>query len=78
MHCTALNGSDARAYLVALVVALAFLFLEGAAAAAVVAETSGTSVQWRQQVHSLLRRLNKPHLASFEVHIYVDTIAWLL
>ncbi|XP_066342252.1 protein neprosin-like [Miscanthus floridulus] len=54
-----------RAYLVALVVALAFLFLEDAAAA-VVAETSGTSVQRRQQVHSLLRRLNKPHLASFE------------
>jgi hypothetical protein len=63
-----------RAYLVAFVVALAFLFLEGAAAA----ETSGRSVQQRQEVHSLLRRLNKPHLASFEVQIYVDTIAWFL
>jgi hypothetical protein len=62
-----------RAYLVAFVVALAFL-LEGAAAA----ETSGRSVQQRQEVHSLLRRLNKPHLASFEVQIYVDTIAWFL
>jgi hypothetical protein len=56
--------------LVALVVALAFLHLEGPAAAAP-APAPATAEQRRREVRSLLRRLNKPPLATIQVHIVV-------
>ena len=58
-----------RTCLVALVVALGFLFLERPATAA--AETTAEmSAERRQEVQSLLRRLNKTPLATIEVEIY--------
>ncbi|CAN6373616.1 unnamed protein product [Urochloa humidicola] len=48
-----------RACLIVLVMALAFLFFEGAV-------TGDTDGQRRRQVQSLLRRLNKPSLASIQ------------
>ncbi|KAI4986778.1 hypothetical protein ZWY2020_019408 [Hordeum vulgare] len=53
-----------RACLVALVVALTFVFLEGLAAAAS-ANPEGKA-QRRREVRSLLRRLNKPPLATIQ------------
>jgi hypothetical protein len=54
-----------RVCLVALVVALAFLFLlDGGVHAA-----SSAAEQRRRQVRSLLRRLNKPAVATIEVCI---------
>ena len=50
--------------LVALVVALGFLFVRQCSAART---TAGVSVEQRQEVESLLRRLNKPPLATIEV-----------
>jgi hypothetical protein len=55
--------------LVALVVALAFLHLEGPAAAAPAPATA--EPRRRREVRSLLRRLNKPPLATIQVHIVV-------
>lgn len=49
--------------LVALVVALGFLFVRQGSAART---TAGVSVEQRQEVESLLRRLNKPPLATIE------------
>ncbi|CAM0878670.1 unnamed protein product [Alopecurus aequalis] len=57
-------AATSRAILVALLVALAFLFSERAGAAT--AETAWRSAQRRRQVRSLLKRLNKPPLASIE------------
>ncbi|XP_048572964.1 uncharacterized protein LOC125553211 [Triticum urartu] len=53
-----------RACLVVLVVALTFLCLDGRAAAA--PATAGSLAQRRQEVQSLLRRLNKPALATIQ------------
>ncbi|VAI40434.1 unnamed protein product [Triticum turgidum subsp. durum] len=55
----------ARACLVALVVALTFLFLEGRPTAAR-KMSAGNLVQRRREVRSLLRRLNKPPVASIQ------------
>ncbi|XP_048573942.1 uncharacterized protein LOC125554424 [Triticum urartu] len=54
-----------RACLVALVVALTFLFMEGRATAAR-KMSAGNLVQRRREVGSLLRRLNKPPVASIQ------------
>uniref|UniRef100_A0A8R7Q796 Neprosin PEP catalytic domain-containing protein n=1 Tax=Triticum urartu TaxID=4572 RepID=A0A8R7Q796_TRIUA len=53
-----------RACLVALVVALTFVFLEGLAAAA--PATPESTAQRQREVRSLLRRLNKPPVASIQ------------
>ncbi|KAM3280334.1 hypothetical protein ACQJBY_047237 [Aegilops geniculata] len=53
-----------RACLVALVVALTFLFMEGRATAARM--SAGNLVRRRWEVRSLLRRLNKPPVASIQ------------
>ena len=58
-----------RTCLVALVVSLGFLFLERPATAAA-ETTAGMPAEWRQEVQSLLRRLNKTPLATIEVEIY--------
>ncbi|CAO2146972.1 unnamed protein product [Urochloa humidicola] len=53
-----------RAFLVTLVIALTFLFSEGARAAA--AESGWRSAQHRREVQSLLKRINKPPVASIQ------------
>jgi len=61
-----------RTCLVAIVVALGFLFLEKPAVTAAASETTtGMSAEQRQEVESLLRRLNKTPLATIEVEIDV-------
>ncbi|XP_037424609.1 uncharacterized protein LOC119289377 isoform X2 [Triticum dicoccoides] len=53
-----------RACLLALVVALTFVFMEGRMTAA--PSSAGSLVQRRREVRSLLRRLNKPPVASIQ------------
>ncbi|CAL4992519.1 unnamed protein product [Urochloa decumbens] len=57
-------ATTTRAFLVALLVALAFLFSEGARAAA--AESGWRLAQHRREVQSLLKRINKPPVASIQ------------
>uniref|UniRef100_A0A453MJJ5 Neprosin activation peptide domain-containing protein n=1 Tax=Aegilops tauschii subsp. strangulata TaxID=200361 RepID=A0A453MJJ5_AEGTS len=54
-----------RACLVALVVALTFLFMEGRVTAE--PTSAGSLVQRRREMGSLLRRLNKPPIASIQM-----------
>jgi hypothetical protein len=61
-------AATTRVCLVALVVALAFLFLlDGGVHAA-----SSAAAQRRRQVRSLLRRLNKPAVATIEVCVCIS------
>lgn len=53
-----------------LVAALLFLFIEGSAMAAAGMTAEMSSVERRQEVQSLLTRLNKTPLATIEVDIY--------
>jgi hypothetical protein len=60
-----------RTCLVAIVVALGFLFLEKPTVTAAVSETTAPMSERQQEVESLLRRLNKTPLATIEVEIDV-------
>jgi hypothetical protein len=61
--------------LVALVVALGFVFLESPTTAAAAAETAARmSAEQRQEVQSLLRRLNKTPLATIEVDRCIELL----
>ncbi|CAL5017444.1 unnamed protein product [Urochloa decumbens] len=57
-------ATTTRAFLVALLVVVAFLFSEGVRAAA--AESAWRSVQHRREVQSLLKRINKHPVASIQ------------
>jgi hypothetical protein len=64
-----------RTCLVALVVALGFVFLESPTTAAAAAETAARmSAEQRQEVQSLLRRLNKTPLATIEVDRCIELL----